>query len=170
MRVSHADLPDHPYETTARTILNGEMAAAHAEFIASKRLDALVDAGQRAGLRKSLALPVAEYARAARQRQEIRRDFLRLLEQYDALLSPSLVGEAAPLDVNLAKLRRKRGGYSVLGALCGIPALSLPMGFGRHGLPLGLSITGNLLDEATVLHVGMIYQRETDWHHRHPPG
>jgi Asp-tRNA(Asn)/Glu-tRNA(Gln) amidotransferase A subunit family amidase len=43
------------------------------------------------------------------------------------------------------------------------------MGFGRQGLPLSLAITGNLFDEATILQVGMIFQRETDWHTRRPP-
>jgi aspartyl-tRNA(Asn)/glutamyl-tRNA(Gln) amidotransferase subunit A len=145
------------------------MAAAHAEFIKSDRWSQLVDTGQKDGLRKALELPASEYVRAEQRRAQIKRDVLGLFEQFDALVSPSLMTEAVTLDTNLKTLFRRRGGYSVLGALCGVPALSLPMGFGRQGLPLGLTFTGNLFAEHTLLRLGMIFQRETDWHTRRPP-
>jgi aspartyl-tRNA(Asn)/glutamyl-tRNA(Gln) amidotransferase subunit A len=169
MRVARVPLPDHPYDETARTILNGEIAAAHAEFIASAAVDELVDAGQKDGLKAALRLPVSEYARAQRRRMQITQDVLGLFERFDALVSPSLMNEAMTLDTNIKTMRRPKGNYSVLGALCGLPALSLPMGFGPRGLPLGLAVTGNLFDDATVLRIGMVFQRETDWHRRRPP-
>lgn len=58
--------------------------------------------------------------------------------------------------------------YNFLGALFGLPALSMPMGFGRQNLPLGLSIIGKLFDENTLLQIGMIFQKETEWHKTHP--
>lgn len=169
MKILRADLPEHPYEETARTLLNGEMAAAHAEFIKSDKFNELVDAGQKDGLKKALELTAVDYVRAQYKRMQIKSDILRLFEKFDALVSPSLMIEAVTLDTNLKTAFRKRGGYSVLGALCGVPALTMPMGFGRQGLPLGISITGNLFDENTLLQIGMVYQRETDWHRRRPP-
>ncbi len=169
MRVAHAPLPDHPYDEIARTLLNGEMAAAHKEFISSGQVDALVDEAQKQGLKASLNLSAADHVRAQQKRVQINRDVLALFEHFDALVSPSLMSEATTLETSLKTMRRPRGNYSVLGALCGVPALSLPMGFGPHGLPLGLAITGNLFDETTVLQVGMAFQRETDWHVRRPP-
>jgi aspartyl-tRNA(Asn)/glutamyl-tRNA(Gln) amidotransferase subunit A len=169
MKIARADLPDHPYDEVGRTILNGEMAAAHAEFIKSDRWAELVDAGQKDGLRKALEVPASDYVRAEQKRSQIRREVLARFERFDALISPSLMTEAVTLDTNLKTLFRRRGGYSVLGALCGVPALSVPMGFGRRGLPLGLTFTGNLFAEQTLLQLGMIFQRETDWHTRRPP-
>lgn len=169
MSTARAALPDHPYDEVARTILNGEIAAAHAEFIKSDRWGELVDAGQKDGLRKALELPASDYVRAEQRRAQIRREALALFDRFDALISPSLMTEAVTLDTNLKTLFRRRGGYSVLGALCGLPALSVPMGFGRQGLPLGLTFTGNLFAEQTLLQLGMIFQRETDWHTRRPP-
>lgn len=169
MKIARAELPDHPYDEVGRTILNGEMAAAHAEFIKSDRWGELVDAGQKDGLRKALEVPAADYVRAEQKRAQIRREVLALFERFDALISPSLMTEAVTLDTNLKTLFRRRGGYSVLGALCGVPALSVPMGFGRRGLPLGLTFTGNLFAEQVLLQLGMRYQRETDWHTRRPP-
>jgi aspartyl-tRNA(Asn)/glutamyl-tRNA(Gln) amidotransferase subunit A len=169
MRVAPAPLPDHPYEQVARTLLNGEIAAAHREFIASRRLDALVDRAQKAGLRASLRLRASDQVRAEQARWRIRRDVLALFERFDALLSPALMTEATPLETNLRTMPRPRGNWSVLGALCGVPALSLPMGFGPRGLPLGLAVTGPPFGEATILRIGMVFQRETDWHLRRPP-
>ncbi len=54
------------------------------------------------------------------------------------------------------------------GAGAGVPCLSVPMGFGPNGLPLGLSMTGNLFGEKTIPQIGMIEQRETDWHTMKP--
>ncbi len=51
----------------------------------------------------------------------------------------------------------------------GLPALALPCGFTRAGLPIGLQIAGRPFDEATVLRVGHAYERATEWHERVPP-
>ncbi|HEY7293815.1 MAG TPA: amidase family protein, partial [Dehalococcoidia bacterium] len=50
-----------------------------------------------------------------------------------------------------------------------LPALSLPCGFTRAGLPIGLQIAGRPFDEATVLRAGHAYEQATDWHTRRPP-
>ena len=49
-----------------------------------------------------------------------------------------------------------------------LPALSLPCGFTRDGLPIGLQVAGKPFDESTVLGVGGAYERATDWHKRRP--
>lgn len=169
MHIAEAPLPEHPYEQVARTLLNGEIAAAHQAFIASRRLAALVDRGQKRGLRASLRLRAADQVRAEQARWRIRRDVLALFERFDALLSPSVMTEAVPLETNLQTMPRPRGNWSVLGALCGVPALSMPMGFGPQGLPLGLAVTGPPFGEATLLQIGMRFQRDTDWHEKRPP-
>jgi aspartyl-tRNA(Asn)/glutamyl-tRNA(Gln) amidotransferase subunit A len=50
-----------------------------------------------------------------------------------------------------------------------LPALSVPCGFTRGNLPIGLQIAGRPFDEATVLRIGHAYQTATDWHKRQPP-
>ena len=168
MKVAAAGWPDYPYTDIARTILGGEVAAVHEEFIRSDRLEELVDTGQKEGLRGYLTLTAADYARAAKQRINAARAIFEMFGRFDALLMPTLIGEAVTLDTNLSTRFGGARGASVLGALAGVPCLSVPMGFGPHGLSLGLSITGDLFCENTVLQIGMAYQRETDWHRRRP--
>jgi amidase len=50
----------------------------------------------------------------------------------------------------------------------GSPALTLPAGFGPNGLPLAVQLIGRHLDEALLVRAGRAFQRETDWHRRHP--
>jgi aspartyl-tRNA(Asn)/glutamyl-tRNA(Gln) amidotransferase subunit A len=54
--------------------------------------------------------------------------------------------------------------------LTGLPALALPCGFTRAGLPVGLQLIGRAFAEGDLLAAGHGYQRETDWHTRVPPG
>jgi len=169
MKIARAELPDRPFEEITVTLLTAEEAAAHEEFIKSERLDELVDAAQKEGLKKSLDANAVALVRAQQQRVQITREVLQLFNKFDALISPSLLSEATTIETDLSTAFSKRGGFSVLGALCGVPSLTMPMGIGRHGLPLGLSLIGNLFDENTILQIGMIYQRETDWHRRRPP-
>jgi aspartyl-tRNA(Asn)/glutamyl-tRNA(Gln) amidotransferase subunit A len=51
----------------------------------------------------------------------------------------------------------------------GIPTISLPCGFSRTGLPIGLQISGRRLGELDVLALAHAYQQVTDWHLRRPP-
>ncbi len=51
----------------------------------------------------------------------------------------------------------------------GLPVISIPCGFSKDGLPIGLQIAGPLFAEANVLALAYAYQRETDWHTRRPP-
>ncbi len=48
------------------------------------------------------------------------------------------------------------------------PALALPMGFTRDGLPLSLQIAGRPFAEETVYRIGHAFERATLWHQRHP--
>ena len=170
LRLRRIALPDYDYSDVALTILGAETVAAHEELIRSPRLDELVDEGQRKGLRDYLAQPAGAYARGLERRVAVSRDVRALFGDVDALVAPSLLTEATTLDTNLrAGVRPTRLGHSVLGALVGLPGLSVPMGFGSNGLPLGLAILGDLFAEPVILRIGSVFQRETDWHLRRAP-
>ena len=55
-------------------------------------------------------------------------------------------------------------------SLIGLPALSLPVGFGDSGLPMGLQLAGPVGADARVLAMGQQYHRATDWPGKRPPG
>jgi aspartyl-tRNA(Asn)/glutamyl-tRNA(Gln) amidotransferase subunit A len=50
----------------------------------------------------------------------------------------------------------------------GLPVISIPCGFSKDGLPIGVQIAGPLFGEAAVLALSHAFQRETDWHKKKP--
>ena len=52
--------------------------------------------------------------------------------------------------------------------LAGLPGLSLPCGFTKGGLPIGLQLLGRPFDEATLLRIGRAFEREHDFSRRRP--
>ena len=60
--------------------------------------------------------------------------------------------------------------YTLPASLAGLPALSMPAGFGEGGRPVGLQLIGRWFDEARLLNVAHQFQQATDWHLRLPPG
>ena len=46
----------------------------------------------------------------------------------------------------------------------GLPGMSVPCGLGAHGMPVGLQLIGNYLQESRLLNVAHQLQRQTDWH------
>lgn len=111
------------------------------------------------------------YRRALIARRLIRTDFERAFEKVDALLCPTTptpafrIGEKAgdPLQMYLADV------YTTAANLAGVPAISIPCGLSRSGLPIGLQLMAPWLEEACLLQVARLYERDTDWHKRQPP-
>ena len=113
----------------------------------------------------------AYYLRAQKVRTLIRNDFLRVFQEVDALLAPVAPtaafrqGEKSsdPLAMYLSDI------YTISLNLAGLPGLSVPCGFTRDGLPIGLQLIGRPFDEAGLLALARAYEQAHDWCHRHPP-
>ena len=114
----------------------------------------------------------AYYIRAQKLRRLIAQDFKAAFEKCDVIMGPTSpttafrLGEKAsdPLQMYLSDI------YTIAVNLAGLPGMSIPCGFDRSGLPVGLQIIGNYFREAQILNVAHRYQRATDWHLRTPPG
>ena len=60
--------------------------------------------------------------------------------------------------------------YTLPASLAGLPAMSVPAGFGAGGLPVGLQLIGNYLQEGRLLNVAHRFQQATDFHLQTPAG
>ena len=123
-------------------------------------------------------MPAHDYLQATRLRARVARVFVEeALGDVDVLLTPT-IPEPAPLLVtvktgSLDEIVRRMHRFSRLTRpfnLLGLPALTVPCGFGRLGLPIGLQIVGRPFDEATILRVGHAYEQAADLWRREPPG
>ena len=112
----------------------------------------------------------AYYLKAQKLRRLIAQDFARAFESCDIILGPTSpsvafnLGEKAddPVKMYLNDI------YTIAANLAGLPAMSIPCGFGAGGLPVGLHMVGNYFSEARMLGVAHRYQCVTDWHTREP--
>jgi aspartyl-tRNA(Asn)/glutamyl-tRNA(Gln) amidotransferase subunit A len=59
--------------------------------------------------------------------------------------------------------------HCLLANVVGIPSLSVPVGFSRNGLPIGMQLMGRPFTEAVLLNIGTAYQAVTAWHAMQPP-
>jgi len=113
----------------------------------------------------------AYYAKAQKVRTLIRRDFTEAFSRVDAILCATAPTPAFPLG---AKVNDPLAMYlndvlTLPTNLAGLPGLSVPCGFTKAKLPVGLQILGKPFDEATVLRIGRTYERAHDHFQKRPP-
>jgi aspartyl-tRNA(Asn)/glutamyl-tRNA(Gln) amidotransferase subunit A len=95
-----------------------------------------------------------------------------LLSKYDALIAPTMPTIAYPVGVQFSKAYPEYEGGPAMIPACnavGIPAISIPNGFGKGNLPTGIQFIGRARNEATLIQIADSYQQATDWHRRRPP-
>lgn len=110
-----------------------------------------------------------EYALARRTQAEFRKRFESFFESYDFLIlpttpipAPTIAGHDAVEQA--ARLTRFTAPFN----LTGLPALSIPCGFTKSGLPIGLQIVSRAWADAKVLNAGYAFEQATEWHERKP--
>jgi aspartyl-tRNA(Asn)/glutamyl-tRNA(Gln) amidotransferase subunit A len=112
----------------------------------------------------------AYYLQAQKLRRLIADDFRAAFEQVDLIagpVSPTVAWDIGsqtndPVANYLADI------YTLPASLAGLPGMSIPVGFGERGRPVGLQLIGKAFDEARLLNVGHRFQSATDWHARRP--
>ncbi len=112
----------------------------------------------------------AYYKQALKARTLIIEDFANAFKEVDLLMAPVSptpafkVGEKAsnPLAMYLADA------LTIPASAAGIPGISLPCGFTKAGLPVGLQILGPMWSESLILKAANAYEKATDWHNVHP--
>jgi aspartyl-tRNA(Asn)/glutamyl-tRNA(Gln) amidotransferase subunit A len=148
--------------------VNAEGSAAFENLIRSERLALLVDTTQQAGLIAGLAVPACDYLRALRIRTAAIQSLNTMWNDFDVLVAPTLLTVASPIAKSFHELTDPWGGNGGPGNLAGWPSISIPMGFGKDDLPMGLEVIGPPYGEQVVLSVAIAFQQDTDWHQKHP--
>jgi aspartyl-tRNA(Asn)/glutamyl-tRNA(Gln) amidotransferase subunit A len=112
----------------------------------------------------------AYYLRALKVRTLIKKDFDDVFKDFDCIVTPTSptpafkIGEKTenPLDMYLSDI------YTISANLAGIPAISIPCGFTKSGLPVGLQILAKPFGEETILKIAYAYEQATKWHLHKP--
>ena len=110
-----------------------------------------------------------EYILARRTQSEVRKRCEHFFETYDLLILPT-TPITAPLIEGLDAIEQagRLTRFTAPFNLTGLPALSLPCGFTKNGLPIGLQIISRTWAEAKVLNAGHAFEQATEWHKKRP--
>jgi Asp-tRNA(Asn)/Glu-tRNA(Gln) amidotransferase A subunit family amidase len=143
----------------------------------AKYLPGSADKYQPETLRRIMAgekVTADEYQEKKAALLEQRRKAARILDDVDLILTPTvpvLPPTIAELQAHPEQLRpaeivmlRNTRPFNVLG----LPSISIPCGFSKTGLPIGLQITGPAHEDALVLRFAHVFQQATDWHQKTP--
>src|SRR5580692_4111339 len=172
--VVQVELPDQRQLTAAsQLVLAVEAAAFHKRWMIERPQDYGPQVLMR--LQNGLAVPAVSYLEAMRWRGPALAAHLAAIVGVDAVIAPvaplaaptiaeSDVGNSPDADAVIQRLTRFTRPVNYLG----LPALAIPAGFTRDGLPVGMQLIGRPFDEATLLRIGAAFQRATDFHDRVP--
>jgi aspartyl-tRNA(Asn)/glutamyl-tRNA(Gln) amidotransferase subunit A len=155
---------------TDRTVQSAESYAYHAEHVA--RTPELYQAETLRRIRTGADVSATDYIHRRRELEKARREIGKVFESIDVFITPTtpvLPPTIAELKENPERLRpteilllRNTRPVNVWG----LPAISVPCGFSRGGLPIGLQIVGPHWGEALILQLAHSYEQATDWHKR----
>jgi Asp-tRNA(Asn)/Glu-tRNA(Gln) amidotransferase A subunit family amidase len=154
--IKEVDFPDstiYPFNIMD-IVVSSESAAAFDELTRSNRDDLIRRQDKNFwpnAFRVSRFIPAVEYINANRHRSTLIRQLNEFMKQYDVVIVPSFAG------MQMAMTN-----------LTGHPVVVFPVGFTDQGLPMSISLIGNLYDEATILAVAKAFQDATDFNKKHP--
>jgi aspartyl-tRNA(Asn)/glutamyl-tRNA(Gln) amidotransferase subunit A len=161
-----------PYTNVLLTIASAEAYAFHKPYFT--QTPQLYQAMTRQRLEQAAGISAADYVNARRELERLRWKADSAFASVDLLVTPTtaiapisiesgyrdppLPADGTPLEFRNTHM------FDVLG----LPAVSVPCGFTRDGMPIGLQIAGPRFGESRVLTLAHAYQQITDWHTRSP--
>jgi aspartyl-tRNA(Asn)/glutamyl-tRNA(Gln) amidotransferase subunit A len=154
------------YLACNRTILTSEAFAMHEKWMRERPQDYGALARER--IMAGAFVRAADYVNATRLRRKMADAFHASLAEIDVAVTASAMDPPCRIDdpqaVEHTYGRQARSVFNVTGG----PALSVPVGFTRTGLPLSMQIAGKPFSEALLYRVANAYEKATDWVKRHP--
>jgi aspartyl-tRNA(Asn)/glutamyl-tRNA(Gln) amidotransferase subunit A len=168
------ELPNQSQLTAAcQLVLATEAAAFHKRWLIERPQDYGAQVLMR--LQNGLAIPAVSYLEAMRWRGPALAAYLAAVAGTDAVLAPvapmpaptiaeSDVGNSINAEAVIQRITKFTRPINYLG----LPSLSIPTGFTKSRLPVGMQLVGRAFDEAMLIRIGAAFQRATDYHAKVP--
>lgn len=158
--------PLDEYAATNRVILLSEAYAIHEKWFQDRPEDYGELARQR--IMGGAFIRAADYVNGTRVKAQLVQAYNEAMEDFDVAITASSMDPACLIEDKEATEatygRQARAPFNVLGA----PALAVPTGFSKAGLPLSMQIVGKPFDEALIYQVAHAYEQATAWTERRP--
>jgi aspartyl-tRNA(Asn)/glutamyl-tRNA(Gln) amidotransferase subunit A len=158
----------------ASTIQMAEATTYHSSLM--KRQGSRLDPKVRLRLEAGLLISAVDYLQAQRARRLFYQQSCDLFKTVDLLAGPTVPITACKIGTEEVRIGNTQMGvipaltqYTRPFNLNGFPAITVPCGFSKNGLPIGFQLAGKPFDEETVLRAAFAYEQATEWHQRRPP-
>jgi aspartyl-tRNA(Asn)/glutamyl-tRNA(Gln) amidotransferase subunit A len=159
-------IPLSQFQACNRIIMGSESYAIHQKWLRERPQDYGDITRQR--FLYGAMYSASDYINALRMRSKFTTDFHALFNDVNVIVTASAHDPACRIDDQEAcefiYSRQARAPFNVTGS----PAIAVPAGFSKEGLPLGIQIVGAPYNEATVYRVGAAYEAATAWTAKHP--
>ena len=123
-------------------------------------------------LKQGASVRIAAYVEARRELDRLRRSVASVFSAVDLLVTPTTPIQALTIEAVTRIVPSPEGELSVRNtrpfSMFGLPTISIPCGFTRGGLPIGLQIAGPRFGEAKIFALAHAFEQTTDWHRRVP--
>ncbi len=173
--VSEVSLPLAEASSYAANLISrSESTAIHEEWLVERGAE--YGDNVRGRLQMGAAVTAVDYIKAQRVKTLVQQEFGRVLDEVDVLASPTCPIPAHGIDEDpTVPAGRPFEGQGMMTLytrpfdVSGQPAITVPCGFTREGLPAGLQLVGPWLGEGLLFRAANAYQKATEWHLRRPP-
>ncbi|MSV34757.1 MAG: hypothetical protein EXQ47_04065 [Bryobacterales bacterium] len=133
----------------------------------------MYQAWTRERLKQDASVSAVAYVEARRELDRLRRSVGGIFSAVDLLVTPTTPIPALTIEEVARGVPSPAGDLSIRNTrpfnVLGLPTMSIPCGFTRDGMPIGLQIAGPRFGESQVLALAHAFQQVTDWHTRRPP-
>src|SRR5579862_9889014 len=164
--IRDVDLPSNNMETLRDVVRAAEAYAYHREYV--NKTPELYQPLTLKRIQAGANVSTPSYIQGRRDLAQVRRTAAKWLESVDLLVTPTIpIPPAAISDPHADDILPEVRNTSPFD-VNGWPAISLPCGFSRQGLPIGLQIIGPHGGEAVVFQLAHAYEQATEWHKRRP--
>jgi aspartyl-tRNA(Asn)/glutamyl-tRNA(Gln) amidotransferase subunit A len=160
------DLPDVKQAIREARATFAEAYAVHADNL-EKNPESFSEE-LRGRLAESESIPEARYTQAQKFRRHFTESAEELLSNCDVLVAPTATIAAAPIKDRPEDYRRHGWKNTGISDFTGQPSVSIPCGFTRRGLPVGIMFTGRLHEDEKVLQIAHAIEQATDWYQTPP--
>ncbi len=155
------------YAACSRTLITSEAYAVHEKWLRERPDD--YGASLRQRLLPGAFVRAVDYVHATRLRRRLVEQFEHAMEGFDVAVTVSSMDPPPRIEdadeIARTYPRQARQPFNVIG----VPALALPVGYTRSGLPLSMQIAGRAFEEAAVYRAAAAYEQATGWISRRPP-
>jgi len=147
-------LPEHIPAMAISIMLEAEAAAAFSDLTLTQ-MDTMMVLQKKGAwpniFRHSRFIPAVEYIQASRIRTQLIAAFIDIFKEVDVIISPTWGGNQC-----------------LMTNLTGHPALLIPNGFGKDGMPTSITFIADWYNETDLLLVGSVYQKKAEFYKKHP--